>query len=441
MITCHFSSSIGASPAPTRSSLVCRAATPISPLGRVVRTLALTVVGTSTTLAQVGTSYCTPAVPNSTGAAAMISGSGSTVVALNNLVLTSSRLPLNSFGFFLTSRDQGNVFPVNNSQGRLCLGGFIGRYVGQGQILNSGATGSFALAIDLTTMPQPFGNVAAQHGETWNFQCWFRDAVVGGGATSNFSDGLGVLFTGGGSPIPGMVPIPAGTFLMGSAAPYSAPYWNTSNQQPVHQVTISYSFWMGQHEVTQAEYQALMGSNPSLFPGATRPVEQVSWHQVRAYCAVLTAQQAGNLPAGYEYRLPTEAEWEYACRAGTTTEFHYGPDLFCNQAQFTYSHHSNSSCGSNGTVSVGSYAPNAFGLYDMHGNVWEWCLDSYAAYSSAPVTDPFVTGTGGPLRVIRGGGWGDDSYGCRSAFRFSYDPGYTFTFIGFRVVLAPVLVP
>jgi len=239
------------------------------------------------------------------------------------------------------------------------------------------------------------------------------------------------------------VAIPPGSFMMGSNAPNGSPYFGNISTQPVHQVTISYPFWMGQHEVMQSEYQALMGSNPSGFPGASRPVETVSWHQARAYCAALTAQQAGNPPAGYEYRLPTEAEREYACRAGTTTEFHYGPDLFCNQARFGYSFHSNSSCFSGSTVPVGSYAPNAFGLYDMHGNVAEWCLDSYAQYSSASVTDPFVTG--GPTRVYRGGGWFEfyplGSFFCRSAYRESNAPGFTDNELGFRVVLAPVLVP
>ncbi len=390
--------------------------------------------------AQVGTNYCTPA-PNSTGATATISGSGSASVALNNLTLASANLPLNAAAYFVCSRDQGFVQNPGGSAGNLCLGGAIGRRVG-GLIPNSGTTGMVSVLADLNAMPQPSGAVVVQAGETWNFQCWYRDAVAGGGSTSNFSDGLEVLFTGGGggNPIPGMMPIPAGTFLMGSNAPSGPPYFGSIG--PVHQVTISYPFWMGQYEVTQAEYQALTGTNPSFFSGASRPVEQVTWLSARAYCAALTAQQAGNLPAGYEYRLPTEAEWEYACRAGTTTEFHYGAALFCNQARFWFSYHTNppAYCGnSNGTVPVGSYAPNAFGLYDMHGNVLEWCLDSYASYSSAAVTDPFVTG--GPDRVLRGGSWYDDSGVCRSAHRDSFDPGLTFSDFGFRVVLAPVLVP
>ncbi|MEZ6015018.1 MAG: formylglycine-generating enzyme family protein [Planctomycetota bacterium] len=358
---------------------------------------------------------------------------------MNDLVLTSSGLPLNAAAYFLCSRTQGFVQNPGGSAGDLCLGNPIGRLVG-GVAVNSGATGVVDVTADLNVMPQPTGAVAVLPGETWNFQCWYRDAA-GGSATSNFSDGLAVLFSGSPTPVPTMVPIPAGTFLMGSNAPSGPPYYGELTPDPVRQVTISYSFWMGQHEVTQAEYQALMGTNPSLYQVASHPVDTVSWSQSRAYCAAPTAQQAGNLPAGYEYRLPTEAEWEYACRAGTTTEFHYGPDLFCNQASFGSSYHSNPPtwCGNTSPVPVGTYAQNAFGLYDMHGNVSEWCLDSHAPYTSAAVTDPFVTG--GPFRVFRGGSWFSDSDLCRSAFRYYYIPGLTNYRIGFRVVLAPVLVP
>jgi formylglycine-generating enzyme required for sulfatase activity len=240
----------------------------------------------------------------------------------------------------------------------------------------------------------------------------------------------------------GLVPIAPGTFQMGSNAPSGAPYFGSSAQQPVHSVTISYPFWIGQYEVTQLEYQTFMGgANPSAFLGANRPVETVSWNDARAYCQSLTAFEdaAGNLPAGYEYRLPTEAEWEYACRAGTTTEFNVGDELFCSDARFWYSYHTSSSCGNpDGTVDVGSYAPNAWGLFDMHGNVWEWCLDSYAGYSAGAVTDPFVTG--GFERVFRGGSWAFGSSECSSADRNSTGPT-TASFLGFRVVLAPVLVP
>jgi formylglycine-generating enzyme required for sulfatase activity len=227
----------------------------------------------------------------------------------------------------------------------------------------------------------------------------------------------------------GFVAIQPGTFQMGEVGV----------AEPVHSVTISYPFWMGAKEVTQAEYAALMGANPSYFQGnGNRPVEQVTWHNARSYCAALTAQQAalGAVPSGYEYRLPTEAEWEYACRAGTTTSWNVGNSLSCSQAN----HYSNGYCVGQTSV-VGSYAPNAWGLYDMHGNVWEWCLDSYGGYPSGAVTDPFVTG--GPNRVIRGGGWDSYSSDCRSAIRYNDGvPGDAYySAVGFRVVLAPVLVP
>jgi formylglycine-generating enzyme required for sulfatase activity len=251
----------------------------------------------------------------------------------------------------------------------------------------------------------------------------------------------------GGGPIPGVTQIPGlaviqpGTFQMGSDAVGGQPYFGQVEEKPVHTVTISKPFWMGTTEVTQAQYQALMGTNPSLFVGPSLPVERVNWFGARAYCAALTAQQAalGNVPTGYEYRLPTEAEWEYACRAGTTTEYNVGSALFCNQAKFLYSFHSNSLCSSNSTVPVGSYPPNAWGLHDMHGNVWEWCLDSYFFYPSVPVTDPFVTG--GPFRIVRGGNWADQSQFCRSAYRYYINPVLAVEIYGFRVVLAPIIVP
>jgi formylglycine-generating enzyme required for sulfatase activity len=404
------------------------------------RTACALVLSHGVASAQVGMNYCT-SVPNSTGAPASISGSGSASVPANNLVLTASGLPQAAAAFFLCSRTQGFASNPGGSAGNLCLGNPIGRRVG-GVTASSGSTGIVSVRADSTAMPQPGGTVIVTPGETWNFQCWYRDSVAGGAATSNFSDGLEVLFTGGGNPIPGMTPIPAGMFSMGSNAASTAPYHNGPAQQPVHLVTISAPFWIARHEVTQAQYQALTGTNPSLYTGASRPVERVTWAEARAYCAALTTQQAGNVPLGYEYRLPTEAEWEYACRAGTTTEFHYGTGLLCNEARFAYSFHSTpaASCGNpSSTVPVGTFAPNAFGLYDMHGNVWEWCLDSYAPYTAAAVTDPFVPG--GSTPVCRGGSWLLFSSDCRSAFRLGYDAGLMHENLGFRVVLAPTLVP
>lgn len=254
-------------------------------------------------------------------------------------------------------------------------------------------------------------------------------------------------FGGSMNPALNMVPIAAGTFAMGSpVAPLAvAPYYNQSQAQPVHQVTITHPFWMASYEVTQAEYQAVLGSNPSLFVAANRPVEQVSWDQAVAYCDALTVQEAaaGRLPLGYEYRLPTEAEWEYCCRAGTTTEYHSGATLACGQENIAYSQHTSSSCASPGGVQtsvVGSYAPNAWGLYDMRGNVEEWCLDAWDNsnnYPAGPVVDPYVLS--GPVRVLRGGSWFRDSRFARSAYRNGTLPTVAVQFVGFRVVCAPVL--
>ncbi|MEM9378893.1 MAG: hypothetical protein AAGB93_03010 [Planctomycetota bacterium] len=141
----------------------------------------------------VGTNYCNPAVANSTGVAAQISATGSPAVASNSLSLNADQLPLNASCYFLTSQSQGFTANPGGSQGNLCLGGAIGRYVGAGQILNSGAAGSVTLALDLTMTPTPTGFVSVQAGETWNFQGWYRDAV-GGTATSNLTDGVSVLF-------------------------------------------------------------------------------------------------------------------------------------------------------------------------------------------------------------------------------------------------------
>ena len=233
-----------------------------------------------------------------------------------------------------------------------------------------------------------------------------------------------------------MVPVAAGTFQMGSVAGFSI-------EQPVHAVTITRPFWVGKYEVTQAEYQSVRGTNPSQFQGASypnapqRPVELVTWIDAMAYCSSLTATEAaaGRIPAGYQYRLPTEAEWEYVCRAGTTTEWNTGASLVCGQANF-------SGCGPGQTTVVGRYPANPWGLFDTHGNVWEWCLDSWdgsANYPSSAVSDPYVSS--GPYRVFRGGGWGYIAVICRSALRNFDSPGGSSYDVGFRVVLAPVLVP
>ena len=252
-----------------------------------------------------------------------------------------------------------------------------------------------------------------------------------------------------------MVWIAPGTFVMGSPTNDPAHWWYETQ----HTVTLTKGFCMGTYEVTQAEYLAVMGSNPSCFttkdwhgnpisPDLSRPVELVSWTNAVAYCTSLTVRErsAGRLPAGYGYRLPTESEWEYACRAGTTTPFHYGNELRSGMVNFSgyYEYRVGNPYYDNPagiflakTTSVGSYAPNAWGLYDMHGNVWEWCQDwSSGTYPSGSVSDPQGPATGS-LRVIRGGSWFDSAADCRSATRSDYLPANLSIIIGFRVVLAP----
>lgn len=259
-----------------------------------------------------------------------------------------------------------------------------------------------------------------------------------------------------------MVAIPSGTFSMGSpVTPLDVPpYFNQADAQPVHQVTLTRPFWMARHEVTQSLYQAVMGNNPSWFQRPaypnlpTRPVEQVSWNDARAFCTALTAREAaaGRLPAGYVYRLPTEAEWEYCCRAGTTSEFSTGAELLCGQANLASSLHplitGETFCNGPGfpqgvsTLAVGTYQANPFGLYDMQGNVYEWCLDSWdlsANYPAAAVANPFV-GTG-TYRIVRGGSWRSSSPYCRSARRSEDLPNLSNFDVGFRVVLAPPIGP
>lgn len=269
--------------------------------------------------------------------------------------------------------------------------------------------------------------------------------VVNPGARTLVRNALVVLgFPGGFSPDPAlnMVAIQPGTFQMGSAAVGG---WSI----PVHQVTITRPFWMGRYEVTQAHYQALMGVNPShfqgpLYPNASqRPVELVSWSDAVAYCQALTVveQVAGRLPPGYEYRLPTEAEWEYCCRAGTTTEWNVGSSIACPQANFSPNVTSGIYCVPGGqTTVVGSYLPNAFGLYDMHGNVYEWCLDGFSGYSAGSFLDPYLPSSPLYYPVNRGGACVSAALSLRSAIRGSPNPpGFPSWFYGFRVVCAPIL--
>lgn len=209
--------------------------------------------------------------------------------------------------------------------------------------------------------------------------------------------------------------IPEGDFMMGRDD-------GNDDMRPAHRVHIS-SFLMGKYEVTQSQWKLVMGSNPSRFKDPNRPVEQVSWYDVQEFIRKLNAR------TGEHFRLPTEAEWEYAARAGRTTFFSWGDELGSNRANC-------SSCGSRWddkeTAPVGSFQPNTLGLYDMHGNVWEWTQDWFGAYSRSPATNP--TGPrSGRKRVARGGGWGSILERLESAFRMDYSPDRRSFDLGFRL--------
>ena len=227
--------------------------------------------------------------------------------------------------------------------------------------------------------------------------------------------------------------ISPGTFTLGSPATEQD---RSADEAPQTLVTISKGFWMSKYEVTQGEYQALLGTNPGYFAGNTnQPVEQTSWQDATNYCGVLTQQErdAERLPIGMVYRLPTEAEWEYACRAGTATRFYYGDDLAYAQLG-NYAWYDANSGGA--THPMGQKLPNGWGLYDMSGNVWEWCSDWYGPYPGGAVTDPRGPASSANGRVIRGGSWFFGGWGCRSALRHYSTPTNRINQIGLRVVLA-----
>ena len=234
-----------------------------------------------------------------------------------------------------------------------------------------------------------------------------------------------------------MVSIPGGRFLMGS--PENEERWDKYNgyEEPQHWVDVP-PFFVGKYPVTQAQYQEVMGNNPSRFKGANRPVETVSWNDATEFCQKLS-QRTGKI-----YRLPSEAEWEYACRAGTTTPFYFGETITTDLVNY----YGNDTYGSGPegvdleqTTDVGSFPPNAFGLYDMHGNVWEWCQDVWHGnYNGAPTDgSAWLSGGDGSLRLLRGGSWSLFPRYCRSAVRLGVNAGHCYYDLGFRVVLLPGL--
>ena len=235
-----------------------------------------------------------------------------------------------------------------------------------------------------------------------------------------------------------LVLIPKGTFQMGSPIEEAG----ADDDEEQHQVTISKDYYLGVTEVTQGQYEKVMGTNPSYFQkrvirksdSSMYPVEQVSWEDAVEFCKRLS-----DLPeekaAGRVYRLPTEAEWEYACRAGSKTAYSFGEGSKSLGDYAWFDGNSN-----NQTHPVGEKKANAWGLYDMHGNVWEWCSDWYGDYPKGAVSDP-VGPREGSVRVFRGGGWYNGAADCRSAVRFWNGPSSRNDYGGFRVALSPSGIP
>jgi formylglycine-generating enzyme required for sulfatase activity len=211
---------------------------------------------------------------------------------------------------------------------------------------------------------------------------------------------------------------PPGGFIMGPGQ---------DNDSPAHPVILSKGFYLGKYEVTQEEYEKVMGKNPSKFKGKNLPVEQVSWYSALAFCKELTTKLN---KIDWEFALPTEAQWEYACRAGTITDYSWGNLITAKLANYEES-------GFKKTVEIGSYRPNPWGFFDMHGNVTEWCLDLLQSYPKNSVVDPLIDGNG-EIRTIRGGSWMHGENLMHSADRGPGRPNYKYSHRGFRVVLKQV---
>ncbi|MEA3324727.1 MAG: formylglycine-generating enzyme family protein [Euryarchaeota archaeon] len=220
--------------------------------------------------------------------------------------------------------------------------------------------------------------------------------------------------------------IPAGEFMMGSEDGFD-------DEKPVHKVRIGKPFYLGTYPVTQAEWKAVMGNNPSHFKGDDLPVESVSWDDVQEFIKKLNEKEGTD-----KYRLPSEAEWEYACRAGTNTRYSFGDSESKLGDYAWYDYNSGSK-----THPVGKKKPNPGGLYDMHGNVWEWVQDRWHSnYDGAPTDGSAWESGDGAHRVLRGGSWGGNARYCRSAdrrhddpgYRNSNDPGYRRDYLGFRLL-------
>ncbi len=268
-----------------------------------------------------------------------------------------------------------------------------------------------------------FPEVRRKYDGTWNIP-----KAVRRDKTRPFDLGNGVKLV--------MVRIPAKgkKFVMGSPESEES---RGKDEEP-HDVTFGHDYYMGKFEVTQEQYEAITGKNPSKFTGAKNPAETVSWDEAKTFIEKLNEKLKDQ---NVTFRLPSEAEWEYACRAGTTTPFHFGKELNGKQANSNGKYPYGTTVEGPSlekTTPVGGYAANDFGLHDMHGNVWEWCEDYYGPYSAAPKDGKAKTiKQSNDVRVLRGGSWYLIAVICRSAIRNNFAPGDRYSNIGFRVAFSP----
>ena len=312
---------------------------------------------------------------------------------------------------------QGYTLPANGS-GKYPLSVFLGASAsydkGSVRITATQGVAAFALYNDLKSGGHCYAGINAVTHEVVP-----EAAPV---VPTPFTNSIGMTF----------VPIPAGIFMMGS--PSSEP--RRSKTETQHQVSLTKSYYLQATEVTQGQWKAVMGSNPSYFSscGDNCPVEMISWDDCQSFISKLNQKEGTT-----KYRLPTEAEWEYACRAGTTTPFNTGSCLSTNEANYD-GNYPLVGCPKGiyrkKTVPVGSFSPNAWGLYDMHGNVLEWCQDWYGFYPSSPVTNPEgpLDSLYGLYKILRGGTWGDYGENCRSAKRLTCNPDGRTSITGARIV-------
>jgi eukaryotic-like serine/threonine-protein kinase len=310
--------------------------------------------------------------------------------------------------------------PSGLSRRALILGGL--GVTGLGGAVIWGLANRKSVSVAKPLSPAPFSSPA-----TFNFETVTVDER---GEIIKRENKQALYFTEelGGGVLLEMVEIPAGEFMMGSPTNEAE---RNSDEEPQHRVSVLRLF-MGRFAVTQAQWQQIMGNNPSQFKGNDRPVEQVSWYDAQEFCKKLSQQM------GMNYRLPSEAEWEYACRAGTTTPFHFGPTITPELVNYdgNYPYGSVAKGKNRGeTTPVGSFPANGYGLHDMHGNVWEWCEDLWHDnYQRAPKDgSAWVTEGDDSRRLLRGGSWYTYSSPCRSASRNYYAPAIRDSYLGLRV--------